>query len=100
MILTHHSNSPLSALFRVDRVVSDPVTFHKDTEHILFCRETHAEDWPSPAGVHVPELHVAEDESGGRTLKVRLSHSADYLLTRTHTHTNTFLYCIFVLLKA
>lgn len=86
MILTQHSNTPLSALFRVDGVVSDPVTFHKDTEHIPFCRETHAEDWPSPAGVHVPELHVAEDESGGRTLKVRLNHSTDYFLTCTQTN--------------
>lgn len=88
MSLTQHSNTPLSALFRVDGVVSDPVTFHNDTEQILFCRETHAEDWPSHAGVHVPELHVAEDEGGGRTLMVRLSHSADYFLSRTHTHTH------------
>lgn len=34
-------------------------------------RETHAEDWPSAAGVHVLELHVAEDESGRSTVQVR-----------------------------
>ncbi len=40
--------------------------------HLSFSfRETHAKDWPSTAGVHVLELHVAEDESGGSTIQVR-----------------------------
>lgn len=34
-------------------------------------RETHAEDRPPAAGLHVPELHVAEDASGWRPVQVR-----------------------------
>lgn len=30
----------------------------------LSCRETHAENRPPAAGVHVPQLHVAENEGG------------------------------------
>ena len=37
----------------------------------LPCRETHAENRPSAAGVHVPGLHVAEDESDGSSSQVR-----------------------------
>lgn len=33
-------------------------------------RETHAEDWPTAAGLHVLELHVAQDESGRSTIQV------------------------------
>lgn len=35
-------------------------------------RETHAEDWTFVTGVHVPQLHVAEDESGWRSIQVSL----------------------------
>lgn len=45
-------------------------------DHLLLSlshRETHAEDRQPAAGVHVPELHVAEDESGRSTIQVRRS---------------------------
>lgn len=34
-------------------------------------RETHAAHWPPAASVNVPELHVAEDESGWSAVWVR-----------------------------
>lgn len=48
-----------------------PVPVCTLTASLLCHREAHAEDRPPPAGVHVFELLVAEDESGGGTVKVR-----------------------------
>lgn len=73
-------------------VVAAQVTVKESTGKLLCYRETHAEDWPPPAGVHVFKLHVAEDESGGRTVKVRESprrSSPHCYWSCSHMHTHT-----------
>lgn len=50
--------------------VQDTILYHMKA-FFPALRETHAEDWPTAAGIHVPELHVAEDESRRSTNQVR-----------------------------
>lgn len=69
-------------------------------------RETHAEDWASAAGLHVLELHVAENESGRSAVQVRLcserfDKSPRWMLTESRcfrNNTGTFLILTLVLL--
>ena len=55
----------------------------------LPCRETHAENRPSAAGVHVPGLHVAEDESDRRSSQVRQNDKRTLPLAKTHSEMHT-----------
>lgn len=65
-------------------------------------RETHAEDRSPAAGLHVPELHVAEDATGRRPVQVRWTdgQTDGQLSQGGQVRTKTDAFCHFCLFLA